>query len=144
MPSAPKRPCAQPGCPELVSGTPRCSAHARQHERTSRGTSSERGYNSAWRQFRTWFAHQLIKHGIAPVCGASLPHGPDMSGISACRDVGLLTDQHLELHHEPPLTDIERTNPKAVCDPRRVAWLCPSCHAKRTRQAENLMARGAA
>jgi 5-methylcytosine-specific restriction protein A len=66
-PFAPKRPCLQSGCGELVvSG--RCDKHrgqqkeqARQHD-LRRGNSSERGYDARWQRFRLWF---LRRH---PMC----------------------------------------------------------------------------
>jgi 5-methylcytosine-specific restriction protein A len=47
MPSRPRRPCAQPGCPELVSRGCRCAAHPLpdRHEKTA-----TRGYDAAWQR----------------------------------------------------------------------------------------------
>ena len=54
MPFAPKRPCAQPGCPALVDGR-----YCVQHQRTvarryddRRGSSTARGYDRRWRKAR--------------------------------------------------------------------------------------------
>ena len=45
-----RRPCIEPGCPNLTEGT-RCAAHARARDR-ARGSSAQRGYDSAWRALR--------------------------------------------------------------------------------------------
>jgi 5-methylcytosine-specific restriction protein A len=54
MPSRPKRPCRQPGCPELVV-TGYCDTHAKpaaQQRERWRGSASSRGYDSAWQNIR--------------------------------------------------------------------------------------------
>jgi len=103
------RPCATPGCPELVPSGP-CP------------------------RFRRRFVADLVWAGIAPVCGATLPGGPAMTA-SACQRDGRLTGTRLHLHHDPPLTDAERGDVAAVCDPRRVGFLCESCHNAETARA---------
>jgi 5-methylcytosine-specific restriction enzyme A len=56
-PVAPRRPCSQPGCGELVvSG--RCGKHQRTVTEIARGTASQRGYGSAWQRYRAWFIQQ--------------------------------------------------------------------------------------
>lgn len=63
-PRAP-RPCAEPGCPELVQGR-RCKAHAQAQWRRydeARGTAAQRGYTARWSRARGRF---LAKH---PFCG---------------------------------------------------------------------------
>lgn len=47
MPSRPKRPCLQPGCPALTD-TDRCPAHKRPEPR---GNSNSRGYDKRWRRY---------------------------------------------------------------------------------------------
>jgi hypothetical protein len=39
-----KHPCAEPNCPELVTGTPRCPTHTRSADK-ARGTRQARGYD---------------------------------------------------------------------------------------------------
>lgn len=129
MPDALLTNCAEPGCPELVASG-RCPAHARPYDRY-RGSSTSRGYGSTWRAFRERFKTLLIAAGVAPVCGAALPDGPDMSA-SRCRALGILTWQRLHLHHHPPLRDDERADRRAVEDPRRVGFLCEPCHNAET------------
>lgn len=49
-----KRPCIEPGCPNLTNTT-RCPTHARQHQQArdlQRGTAAERGYDHDWRKAR--------------------------------------------------------------------------------------------
>ena len=134
MPTALLRPCATPGCPELTTGGP-CPTHARQREQ-HRGSAASRGYDHGWLRFRRWVRHRMIHLGIAPVCGSSLPGGPTMAH-SACRADGRLTFQSadgtdLHLDHDPPLRGEERKDPRAVCNPTRVTFLCRACHSAKT------------
>lgn len=49
-----KRPCIEPGCPELTKAT-RCPAHAYQYQRQRdlrRGTPSQRGYDATYQRNR--------------------------------------------------------------------------------------------
>lgn len=129
MPSALLRPCAHPGCPALTDGA-RCPQHRRQSEQR-RGSAAQRGYGTAWRDFRLRFIRRLIALGIAPVCGSALPDGPAMSW-SQCRRDGRLTHGSLHLDHEPPLRADQRADPRAVCDTQRVGFLCDQCHRAKT------------
>jgi len=54
MPTAAPHPCAQPGCPELVSGRPRCDKHTIEQERR-RGSAASRGYDRRWQAARRVF-----------------------------------------------------------------------------------------
>lgn len=131
MPSALLRACSSVGCPNLSHGGP-CQTCAKAREQR-RGSAHTRGYTRAWEGFRARFKRLLIAAGIAPVCGASLPDGPDTRRWSRCLEQqGWLNDRQLHLDHEPPLTEAERANPKAVLDARRVGFLCQSCHAAKT------------
>lgn len=68
----PKKPCAQPGCGALVD-VGYCTEHAdraRTEERlydTSRGTTTKRGYDGAWRKFRKWFLSKA-EHAVCEDC----------------------------------------------------------------------------
>jgi hypothetical protein len=73
----------------------------------------------------------LVYQGILPVCGAVLPKGPQTKD-SQCRETGRLNASDLHLDHEPPLSDHERSDAHAVCDPTRVQLLCFSCHTRKT------------
>lgn len=132
MPDAPLRPCAG-GCGALVRKG-RCEDCRPELDRR-RGTAASRGYDQFWIAFRRVFIATLLALGILPVCGAALPDGPKTSD-SACKAAGLLTFQSadgssLHLDHEPPLQDHERTDRRAVCDPKRIQLLCASCHARK-------------
>lgn len=83
---------------------------------------------------------QMIAQGIAPICGATLPGGP-VTSDSRCRAQGLRVDASLDgsglhLDHEPPLRLDERSQQRAVCDPRRVQFLCADCHRSKTRRQQ--------
>ena len=54
-PMAPPRPCAQPGCPKLVTTGSRCPEHQRalwKSQDISRPSPSARGYGRAWQKLR--------------------------------------------------------------------------------------------
>jgi hypothetical protein len=125
MPARLKRPCAfAGGCPALVD-----SGYCAEHQpKSARASASQRGYGVAWRRFVVWMRKRMLKLGIVPVCGASLPGGPDLSLVSRCRQAKVLTAKGLHLHHEPALRPEERTSERAVCDPARVGFLCVTCH----------------
>nr|DAF38975.1 MAG TPA: HNH endonuclease [Caudoviricetes sp.]DAJ57254.1 MAG TPA: HNH endonuclease [Caudoviricetes sp.] len=58
-----KRPCAYPGCPELVERG-YCEKHKRSKD-YNRGTAAQRGYGHKWRKARELF---LNKHPICARC----------------------------------------------------------------------------
>lgn len=125
MPSALLRICS---CGAFVCGRcPICAAKVDQY----RGSAASRGYDAGWNRFRQVFINKLIALHIVPVCGAALPGGPNGSA-SRCKAEGLLTGDDLHTDHEPPLTDAERSNPRAVCNSLRVQLLCQSCHSAKT------------
>lgn len=133
MPTQALRPCSG-GCGALVLRG-RCQACARRQEQR-RGTASERGYDADWLRFRPRFLAKLIEEGIAPVCGARLPTGPNTKH-SACQAEGFLTfasadGSSLHFDHDPPLREDERQRRDVVCDPDRIVLLCASCHATKT------------
>ena len=68
MPTRPKLPCRHPGCRALCEGG-RCAAHTvmnRQEHDRRRGTSTERGYDAAWRRVR---AERLrLDHHLCQAC----------------------------------------------------------------------------
>ena len=60
-PTAPARPCTQPGCPALVDGGGRCPKHRQ------RGAPIDTFYSSRqWRRFRAAF---LAAHPLCEDCG---------------------------------------------------------------------------
>mgnify|MGYP001601057410 CR=1 FL=1 len=65
MPFKPKHPCSYSGCPALTDKR-FCPQHTRQaaaDDRARRGSSSERGYDGRWQEYRTVFL------GKYPLCG---------------------------------------------------------------------------
>lgn len=121
--------CAERGCSELVIRG-RCAAHARFADRDRRPASA-RGYGYRWEQFRPRFIDLLCQAGVLPVCGASLPTGPQTRD-SVCKQRGLLNRTSLHLDHEPPLQEWERHDPRIVCDPNRIQLLCQADHNAKT------------
>lgn len=69
MPSRPKRPCRQPGCPELVDGeSGYCDKHKRDERKRwdeCRGSARERGYTTRWDKARKTF---LSHHPLCAEC----------------------------------------------------------------------------
>jgi hypothetical protein len=145
------RPCLAPGCPALVSSG-RCVQH-RRHQDRHQGTSYQRGYTSskgsAWRLFRRRFMAALVEAGLAPVCGAALPDGPQTDD-SRCKAAGRLTfisddGTGLHLDHEPELSEAERAaatsgDRAAFDDDRRVQLLCSACHAAKHQRGGRALA----
>jgi len=66
MPSAPARPCSHAGCSQRQP----CPTHKRKAYDIHRGSSSERGYNYRWQQYRNWF----IRQAQCPVEGCRRNH----------------------------------------------------------------------
>lgn len=61
MPSRLPKPCASPGCPELVTDGSKCEKHKKQQTKQydkQRGTASERGYGARWQRARAWYLKQ--------------------------------------------------------------------------------------
>jgi 5-methylcytosine-specific restriction endonuclease McrA len=73
MATAAPRPCAEPGCPLVVTGSDRCPTHERVHrlrERAMNPRESRDGgpkYDSRWQKARAGF---LAKHTLCVRCGA--------------------------------------------------------------------------
>lgn len=133
MPSTPRVACTgtSPDCEgSYAQGRGACAPCSRKVEQRQ-GSAHARGYTSRWRRFRETFRNRLIAQGIAPLCGASLPIGPRMTA-SRCQAEGRETSERLHLHHDPPLRDDERSDPRAVCNLRRVGLLCEQCHGVET------------
>jgi 5-methylcytosine-specific restriction enzyme A len=83
MPTAPLRPCAQPGCPTLVAKG-RCQAHRLAYER-QRGSPSSRGYNHAWLGIR---AQVLREEDHCRRCGAGGQPSDHVDHIEPFKFVG--------------------------------------------------------
>jgi 5-methylcytosine-specific restriction protein A len=108
-----KRPCHQPGCPELV---PRgyCEAHRKAADLQrwegldrNRGSSRERGYDRNWELYRKWF---LARH---PFCNDCLRLATEVHHIRKVK-----TNRNLKLVESNCMA------------------LCKACHTKRTARGE--------
>ena len=132
MPTATLPFCPVPGCSERSHGP--CRTHrAAKHQQVDarRGSRHERGYDSKWVRFIVTFRQMLIARRIIPACGAKL--SGILSSRSQCVAQGRITLEGLHLDHDPPLEDWERRDPRRVCDPHRVGFLCAACHTIATR-----------
>lgn len=67
MPSRPPKPCARPGCYELVYEGAYCDVHKQAYDK-ARGSSYSRGYNHKWRKIRKL---KLAKHPLCENCLAA-------------------------------------------------------------------------
>ncbi len=141
MPTSPAEPCTQPGCPERAVSRGRCAVHRQDVAERARGSASRRGYGSskgsAWQVFRRSFLAQLLEAGVMPVCGATLPNGPQTQDSRCRRDQQWSVESRdgsgLHFDHAPALTAQERAaavagDRRAFDDPRRIQLLCADCH----------------
>lgn len=107
-----KKPCAQPGCGELVhSDTPRCPKHTKLHNKLKdrgRLSSHKRGYDSRWRKAREGF---LAKH---PLC---IQH----------KENGVVEPATVVDHIKP-----HRGNRELFWDRENWQPLCKTCHDRKT------------
>ena len=107
LPSKPKKPCAYPGCPALVTGR-YCEEHAAkrnsEYEKYGRDKNTKRRYGRAWKRIRDKYVQQH------PFC-------------ELCYKKGQLVETE-QVHHIKPLSeggDHSREN---------LIALCSSCHAR--------------
>jgi 5-methylcytosine-specific restriction protein A len=102
MPTRPKRPCPQPGCPALTDGG-RCVQHARESRRrvdAVRGTASSRGYGKAWEKARLGhLAHE-------PLCRLCAKEG---------RTTAANTVDHIIPHRGDRVLFWDRKNWQSLC-----------------------------
>jgi 5-methylcytosine-specific restriction protein A len=125
MPSAMLRPCAEPGCAELVAAT-RCAQHARAQD-GRRGSPQARGYDNAWKRLVQLFKARLVHREIAPVCGARLPGAP-VTADSRCAADGRLNATRLHVDHIVP----HKGDRQRFRDLLNLQLLCVSCHSAKT------------
>ena len=117
MPRRAARPCAHPGCPNLVRGRNRrfCDEHQSlewKRQDARRGSSAERGYGSKWREVQ---AAYLQSHPLCERCG---------------RTMATL------VHH------IVRKRDGGSDDPINLMALCTLCHAQVHTRAHELFGMG--
>jgi 5-methylcytosine-specific restriction enzyme A len=123
MPDRPLRPCAQPGCPALVR-MGRCEKHARLREQ-ERGSSTERGYDGAWRAYSERFRAEF------PLCGDRPPEARETQD-SVCRQAGRVEAAALVDHIVP----IAGPGDARFYDRSNHQSLCQDCHnLKRQRES---------
>ena len=107
VPSKPKKPCAYPGCPALVTGR-YCEEHARKvnsdYEKFIRDKQTKRRYGRAWKRIRDKYA---AEH---PFC-------------EKCYEHGFLVPVE-EVHHKLPLSE------GGTHDRSNLIALCKSCHSQ--------------
>jgi 5-methylcytosine-specific restriction protein A len=123
MPTAPKHPCAERGCPALVPrGVARCPVHTatRAAHTTAERAHSQSLYNTTqWRELRR--AH-LQAH---PLC-------------EQCKREGRITAARVADHVRPHNGDEKKfydpSNLQSLCD-----WTSPyNCHGKKTSREANI------
>ena len=107
MPSRPKRPCAHPGCPELVENGKYCERHRPLHPEESRSASS-RGYGRAWQRASKQY---LAAHPLCVMCAAE------------GRYVKAMVVDHIRPHRGDHVLFWDRSNWQS---------LCKSCHDQKT------------
>nr|WP_253292363.1 HNH endonuclease signature motif containing protein [Blautia sp. MSJ-9] len=107
VPSKPKKPCAYPGCPALVTGR-YCAEHAKKvnsdYEKYGRDKNAKRRYGRAWKRIRDKYA---AGH---PFC-------------EKCYERGVLVPVE-EIHHKLPLSE------GGTHDRSNLIALCKSCHSQ--------------
>jgi 5-methylcytosine-specific restriction protein A len=106
MPIKPRKPCNEPGCPNLTNAKC-CEYHARQHIQ-DRGNSSQRGYDNRWRKASKRYL------SVHPLC-------------TSCHKEGRLTKATVVDHVKP-----HRGNKTLFWDVNNWQALCKSCHDKKT------------
>ncbi len=119
-PSAPKSPCLHPGCRNLVSrgDKGRCPEHRKSYNRAvdrTRGSATDRGYNSRWARFRSWFLSEN------PLCACGCGHAA------------------VEIHHLVPVSGPD--DPRFF-DLTNLAGLTKACHSRETMRMLNERRRG--
>jgi len=109
VPTAPARPCLEPGCVALVGvGQSRCSVHAKE----VRGSRTARGYDEDWQRLRSWFMHK-----------------PENQLCRRCLERNVIT-LATECDHVDPFRSLD--DPKRL-DQNNLQALCKTCHAIKTR-----------
>lgn len=117
MPFAAPRPCATPGCPELVRGRSRCDAcevKAGAEDRARRGSAAERGYDARWQKYRLGF---LAQHPLCVECAVSGPPGGD----GKPRVVPATVVDHIKAHKGDQILFWDPKNHRGVCKPHHDA-----------------------
>ena len=104
MPNAPKRPCREPGCPNLSDGV-YCPEHRRAYARDS---AHARGYDTRWQRTRAQFLR------VHPLC-------------AECYRDGRVTAASVVDHIVP-----HRGDARLFWDPDNLQPMCKVCHDRKT------------
>lgn len=104
MPMRPKRPCAHPGCPELVAEGKYCDKHRALHPEETRSASG-RGYGRAWQKASKQF---FAAH---PLCAQCLEEG---------RYTRATVVDHIQPHRGDRVLFWDRTNRQGLQLPRQL------------------------
>jgi len=121
-----KRPCAQPGCREVV-WKGRCPKHTRARRRRvdrARGSASARGYGVRWRKASRAFLARP-ENAFCRICyagGFDPPPGDRVRIITRARVV-----DHIVPHRGDPVLFWDEANWQSLCDERGF-----NCHGKKT------------
>jgi len=121
MPTAAKRPCAQPGCKELVEKG-KCPAHKRQEyqqEDRFRGSRHDRGYDAIWTKLRLTVLER--DYYLCQPCARAGVHMPGS-----------------EVDHVLPKED------GGTDDEANLQTICRRCHGQKTGREEAARRRSAA
>ncbi len=121
MPYAALKHCAESRCPALVRGQARCPQHTKAKEQ-ARGSSTERGFNYLWQQFRlTWLQR-------FPLCGMRAD-GQVHTEHSVCAQQNRTTIatciDHSDGHSRPD-------DRETFMQPERLESMCGTCHRIKT------------
>ena len=109
MPRAPKRPCRQPGCPNLCDTSVYCEVHRSENAHDFiRGSAASRGYDAKWRAARKRYLQ------LHPLC-------------VKCKERGKLTPATVVDHILP-----HRGDSKLFWDENNWQPLCKDCHDIKT------------
>jgi len=104
MPNKPPRGCGRSGCPNLtLSPSGLCEYHEKQRQQlqdNTRGTASERGYDSRWRKVRLLY---LAEHPLCVIC--------QQEGIITAATVV----DHIKAHRGDYSLMWDETNWQALC-----------------------------
>jgi 5-methylcytosine-specific restriction protein A len=113
VPQRIKSPCAKSGCRNLVDAG-YCEDHAQKNGRNAyyrdRGSASARGYDVAWKRFRSWFLSE-----------------PDHAICEDCRRAASTDVHHVKKVRDYPELRLVESNCRG---------LCHECHSKRTALGE--------
>lgn len=115
-----RKPCAHPGCPELVSGQTYCDKHRREKQQVQdryRGSAHQRGYDARWRRERVLF----LQHN--PLC-------------VECKRQGRLKPATVVDH----VVD-HKGNMELFWDVNNWQSLCKRCHDVKTATTHNVFGR---